>query len=326
MVVASVRRPVVLNTLPQALRHYEDVLRTEVLGTAVDWRHASVEVGSSARGAKAGTLLSILLTYVRLGVSRRTVVVLWPAFGIFDAVVWRLVPGRGRRVIVVHDAAPLRRQFGYGRWAGRLARLALGRRVQLAVHTQLAGDTLRARGIEPAWLAPFPVGRRATSHIARRRSVLVAGQFKDARDTDLMESLGKTLSGAMPLLVRGRGWPEIAGWEVEARFLSEAELNAELQAAGVVLIPYERYFQSDIAVRAVESGAPIAARRHEFMESLLGSDWPGLVDGDGAEAWVDAITAVMGVAIPDGVGRSSEMREGWLQIAGIVGEPVGERL
>lgn len=310
-------KPVVLNPLPAALHHYEGVLRSEVLGSSVEWRHASIEVGSASAGGRRAALGRAFRAYLTLGLSKRTVVTLWPTFGLLDALVWRLVPGRGRRVVVVHDAVPLRRQFGYGPMARWLARLALGRRVQLAVHTQLAADALRGQNLESAWLAPFPVGRPRSSDGVRSRSVLVAGQYKDARDTALMEALGGTLDGELPLLVRGRGWPEIRGWEVEARFLSEDELDAALRSAGVVLIPYDRYFQSDIAVRAYESGTPIVARRHEFIEGLLGSDWPGLVDGPDAADWVAAIRRTLGTELPDGTGTSAHARAQWLRILGL---------
>jgi hypothetical protein len=312
-----VKRPVILNPLPKALHHYEGVLRNEILGSLVEWRHASVEIGSVGIGGRLAALWGALRAYLVLGLSRRTVMSLWPTFGLLDALAWRLVPGRGRRVVIVHDAVPLRRQFGYGRCSRWLARLALGRRVQLAVHTQLAGDALRAHTLEPAWLAPFPVGKPSPTDRARSRSVLVAGQFKDARDTALMEALGQTLAGELPLLVRGRGWPEIGGWDVDSRFLSEEELDAELRSAGVVLIPYERYFQSDIAVRAVESNTPIVALRHEFIEGLLGQDWPGLVDSPDPMAWVQAIDRTLGLAIPVGTASSSRVRAEWLRILGI---------
>lgn len=314
-------KPVVLNPLPAALHHYEGVLRSEVLGSSVEWRHASIEIGSAGSGSRRAALVRAARAYLALGLSKRTVVTLWPTFGLLDAVVWRLVPGRGRRVVVVHDAVPLRRQFGYGPTARWLAGRALGRRVQLAVHTQLAGDALQEQNLVSAWLAPFPVGRPSADGAARSRSVLVAGQYKDARDTALMEALGGTLGGELPLLVRGRGWPEIRGWEVDARFLSEAELDAELRSAGVVLIPYDRYFQSDMAVRAYESGTPIVARRHEFIEGLLGSDWPGIVDGPDSADWVAAIHRTLGVALPDGTDNSAHARAEWLRILGVDPQP-----
>lgn len=315
-------KPVVLNPLPTALHHYEGVLRAEVLGSSVEWRYASIEVGSSGRGARLAALLRAIRTYLALGLSQRTVVTLWPTFGLLDALVWRLVPGRGRRVVLVHDAVPLRRQFGYGPVSRWLAGRATGRRVQLAVHTRLAGDALREQNLESAWLAPFPVGRPSPDGSARAASVLVAGQYKDARDTALMEALGGALGGELPLLVRGRGWPDIGGWEVDARFLSEAELNTELRSAGVVLIPYDRYFQSDMAVRAYESGTPIVARRHEFIEGLLGPEWPGLVDSADPADWVAAIRRTLGSALPDGADTSAHARTEWLRMLGADPQPL----
>jgi hypothetical protein len=61
--------------------------------------------------------------------------------------------------------------------------------------------------------------------------------------------------------------------------------------AECVLVPYRDYYQSDVAVRAVEAGVPVVGLRHEFIVSLLGADWPGLVEAPHAEAWIHAIIA-----------------------------------
>ena len=74
-------------------------------------------------------------------------------------------------------------------------------------------------------------------------------------------------------------------------FLTEEALDAALADAAVVLIPYSHFFQSGIAVRAVELGVPVAGPRHPFLADLLGGDWPGLVAGDDAASWTGAAVA-----------------------------------
>ena len=94
----------------------------------------------------------------------------------------------------------------------------------------------------------------------------------------------------------GRGWPQVTGWDVDARFLSEAEVTAALSSAECLVLPYSLYFQSDVAVRALESMTPVVGVRHPFLEDLLGPDWPGLVDdGD----WAAAVARAVLVPGPD---------------------------
>jgi hypothetical protein len=61
-----------------------------------------------------------------------------------------------------------------------------------------------------------------------------------------------------------------------------------------VLVPYSRFFQSGVAVRAVEVGTPVVGTRHPFLTDLLGADWPGLAASDAPQAWLEAVTAVGG--------------------------------
>jgi hypothetical protein len=143
---------------------------------------------------------------------------------------------------------------------------------------------------EPAVL-PHPImprtppEPRTTSEI-----VLVCGQYKPARDLVLLKHIGGTLRdrGLRPV-IRGRGWPEVRGWDVQEGFLSEPALDASLAESAAVLIPYSHFYQSGVAVRAVELGVPVAGPQHPFLIDLLGPDWPGLVGTGGPDQWVDAV-------------------------------------
>jgi hypothetical protein len=98
--------------------------------------------------------------------------------------------------------------------------------------------------------------------------------------------------GYSPRIV-GRGWPAVAGWDVDARFVSEEELDYELAAAEVVLLPYQLVYQSGIAIRAAELGTATVGFLASNVSEIFGADWPGLLERDATLAeWVEAIEAV----------------------------------
>lgn len=286
------RRLTVLNPLPLALHHYEKAL-VETLGDAKTVRveHASIEVADQKRSAKLVNRARGALRLIVVGLRSEDLLILWPAYGLADAFFWRLIPGRGRRTILVHDPVPLRSQIGYsgvartlGRWGAR------SRRVSLVAHTELAKRTLESVGLPVRAVVSHPVRSSERVRPSQARNViLVAGQFKSARDTSILEEISGTVGDQYELRIVGRGWPEIAGWRVDSRFLNEAELEEAIESAAAVLVPYKHYFQSGIAMRAFELSVPIVANRHEFIESLYGTAWPGFVNGDSGEHWWSAI-------------------------------------
>ncbi|MCV7177488.1 glycosyltransferase [Mycolicibacterium sphagni] len=143
-------------------------------------------------------------------------------------------------------------------------------------------------------LAPHPMKAPNLGGTAQeRRVVLVLGQYKPARDLDIMAAIASSLrtAGWEPT-VAGRGWPEIPGWRVINRFLSEPEFHELLDSAAVVLLPYRFYFQSGVALRALEAGVPVVGRATGFLTSILGSDFPGAVaEWDSPTAWLAAVEA-----------------------------------
>ena len=59
-------------------------------------------------------------------------------------------------------------------------------------------------------------------------------------------------------------------------------MEREISGAAVLLVPHTRYFQSAIALRALELGTPVALARNSFAAHVL-DDAPGLFNpGDGA--------------------------------------------
>ncbi|MBO9523184.1 MAG: glycosyltransferase [Nocardioidaceae bacterium] len=319
-------RPLLFNPLPVALAHYEDALAAglEAGGVGTDRVRAPFESGGLSRVARLRVLRTAVAGLWSALRHPGTVVVLWPVLGLLDVPVWRLLSPRGaRRLVVVHDPVPLRPQRGCGRLATWLAgRVARDGRIEVVTHTALARDALARRGLPVSWVLPHPVlPRRAPRRFdSGRPVVLVAGQYKPSRDTALLRDLGAA-STALDLRIVGRGWPEIPGWTVEERFVSEAELDAAMAAAGAVLVPYRYYFQSGIAARACELGVPVVARRHEFIASLYGAGWPGFVEepaGD-VRGWVRALERTLG-ATPPGPGDVAA-RAGRAWAAALTGPP-----
>ncbi|WP_210494634.1 hypothetical protein [Patulibacter sp. SYSU D01012] len=97
--------------------------------------------------------------------------------------------------------------------------------------------------------------------------------------------------------------------------MSEDELTQSLRASNVVLIPYSRYYQSGIAIRALEEGTPVVGRRHTFLESLLGAAYPGLVDSESTDEWLAAIERVVSRAHSVDL-RGRAIRSEWEVVTG----------
>ena len=269
---------VVVNPLPAALAHYADEL-IAVLHAAGHLARAepvpsierSIDEPVVARTAK--TVSS------RLGLRRLPddAIVLWPAFGLLDPIT--LVGRRAHTWLIVHDPTPLRRQFGMGSFAAKLGRLALTRRLTVVVHSEPARQVMADRHW-PVVMAPHPILPPTDTSTPRGTQVRVLGQWKPARDMSPLQALASdpALDGRREIV--GRGWPDVSGWKVDARFLSENDLDRQISEASAVVLPYERYFQSGIAVRCLEQRTPVVGRPHPFLSDLFGDDWPGTVAGD----------------------------------------------
>jgi hypothetical protein len=77
---------------------------------------------------------------------------------------------------------------------------------------------------------------------------------------------------------------------VTSAFVSEREFNRLIVTSSAVVIPYRRFFQSDVALRCIEMGTPVVGPRDSSLAELLGPDSPCLVS-DGA--WGPAIDAAV---------------------------------
>ncbi|AZZ51155.1 hypothetical protein C1I64_03255 [Rathayibacter festucae DSM 15932] len=137
--------------------------------------------------------------------------------------------------------------------------------------------------------------------LERGSAVRVLGQFKPDRDTALLEAIAAAGPKGAALEVWGRGWPKITGWDVHDGYVSEERLDELIRTAGAILIPYRRFYQSGIAMRALECRVPFVGPSESSLADLYGPASPLLVapgDAQNVSAWWDAIRAA-GAASPD---------------------------
>lgn len=300
----------VYNPLPVMLSHYEQALMQTLVSVGVvpgADAATSAEVGGSGLRARVGAALGVLRDQGRLAAGEHRVIVCWPSFGLLEPLLWRRPNRRAKINVIVHDPRPLRRQFGTSGACGRLG--SLGARapgIGVIVHTRPARDELVRLGWPEPDVVPLPArqrDRKPECSVVDRHVVSVLGQWKPARDAALLPALGLLLAGkGFSPVIAGRGWPPIPGWQTHDGFLTEQALDARLGASACVVIPYTRFFQSGIALRALELGIPVVGPRHPFLEEVFGAAWPGLVDSPEPEAWlvaVDAVTGVPGTALND---------------------------
>jgi hypothetical protein len=300
-----------INPLPEALAYYGRAVADLLSGdAAVTEVHVSAE---RASGSLARRLLRQFSTRGRRDAD--LVLVLWPAFGRWDPLTWALTARRSRVWVVCHDPVPLRPQRGHGPGAKLGERVARRVGVQLVVHSSPACEEAAAQGWTPVYL-PHPVladrGPRLSPHPTG--PVLVLGQYKPTRSLAVLEDLARCPELDGTRVLRGRGWPQVPGWDVEDLFVNETSFDRLLRSARCLVLPYDRYYQSNVAVRALEAGVPVVAVRHPFLEGLLGPDWPGFVEGGGWGAAVERAAGVSPAVMAElCTRREDEARHAWRQ-------------
>ena len=300
------RTVAIINPLPEVLSHFQRALvdnlsfgdgPSRVSAVVLDVPSAEMPAGSGTGDRMRAGVAFLTQARKEIVASGADVVVnLWPTFGYMDAALWRGLRVEPTVWTILHDVQPLRQQFGY--WPQMVGPLRLGSpgRHRCVVHTSDAQMEAASLGLGTPDVLPHPLLPNDVDSSAGSREVLVFGQYKPARDLDLLERLGPALraDGLVPKVV-GRGWPEIPGWDIEDRFVAEREVQPLLASAAVVLIPYKKYYQSGVALRALESGTPVVGLRNGFLTEYLGQDWPGLVVSDSIERWVEAIHGAVAV-------------------------------
>lgn len=264
----------ICNPLPAALLHYSCEL-VETLGR-IGFEPAFVPAfGVENRAGAAGKIINLggAVRNARFGGGAyRSTVQCWPSLGLLEPLLWS--SQQKRNFIIFHDPVPIRKQVGFDRVSRLLAKhWRSANSPVIIVHSSDA--YIEASRLFPRMevrKALHPVLSEMPSSATPGVEVVVAGQFKPERNVELLRHLGPMLRarGFLPRIY-GRGWPEhIPGWDIESRFLTEVELDRALDRAAVVLIPYKNYFQSGIAIRALERGRLSVSPENSFARDVFG--------------------------------------------------------
>lgn len=289
------RKFTVINPLGAALDHYADALIGNLGGSGQGIRLVSIPEPSASGGGTGARLkwISGYLKAIRKASSRGGAVLsLWPVLGFWDRII--LAVSARRSALVVHDPEPLVRALGYG----RLARLAAwaGSRAELLVHSDLALERLKefrfnqqVRRLPHPFAEPFHPFRDSGSVTGSPRQVRVLGQYKPDRDLDALEEISRAAGPGWELEIIGRRWPAVGGWSVRDEFVTEAEFRRLITTADVVVIPYSRFFQSGVAVRALELSTPFVAPPVDSIVSLVGEESSWLA----RDSWAGAVRAAL---------------------------------
>ncbi|KQQ18581.1 hypothetical protein ASF48_18170 [Rathayibacter sp. Leaf299] len=290
----------VVNSLGGTLLHYTEALRHTLEAAGGRVTVTTVFEPSASQNGRIAWIRDYIVAVWREGHRLRrdgggTLIVTWPVLGYIDLALLRMLGLAGVRVgVVLHDPKPLVRAVGYSRFWRMLARSLFSGRPAI-VHSSAAFAVLEEQGLaDLAEVVPhpvLPVRARPSAKTSPRTAVRVLGQFKADRDLQLLAALPRSTNG-FGFEIWGRGWPAVEGWEVHDGYVSEEELDALIDTAAVVLIPYKRFYQSGIAIRALESRTPFVGPRQSSLRDLYREDSPLLVDDTSdVYAWIRAVDA-----------------------------------
>lgn len=274
-------RVVIVNPLGGALAHYTFALTETLRATGAQVEVHSIDEPSISGLGRRQWLISYLRLLWRVGrmasgTQDFEAVVTWPVLGFIDLMLVRMLCGRSAAV-VYHDPKPLVRSFGSGRVTARVV-AAFRNLPRVVVHSPAAVQAMRDVGLASFLeLLAHPMLRpvkdsQAARRSSRRPTVRVLGQFKQDRDLDVLENLAAELALECELEIVGRGWPSVPGWKVDPRFVSEDEMDDLVRTSDAIVIPYKRFYQSGIAIRALELGTPIVGRAASSLSDLYGHD------------------------------------------------------
>lgn len=265
-----------LNPLTRTLAHYvreleETLERCGVASSAVPARATEGERGARGKAVMAWRGIGNVR---EVRGHQAGSIALWPMFGLYD--IPMLSFARRPAAVILHDPSPITEQVGYGRVARWLARAVPPDSAPLVVVHSVAAEH-DAREILPnarmtQVLHPV-LSQQQFRSSSGAPTALVAGQYKPSRDMALLEELGPLLRsrGIEPLAV-GRGWSGRldSSWRVEDRFVPDDELDVLMGEAAAVVIPYQRYYQSGVAIRALELGTPSVGIETSFLRDVFG--------------------------------------------------------
>ncbi|UFS57871.1 glycosyltransferase family protein [Subtercola endophyticus] len=312
-------RILIINTLGGALLHYTKALSDNLEGAGYEVAVATIFEPSQATGGR----LTWILRYLRVLLSARrmatndkknTVIVTWPVLGYLDLLLGMILGRRAVIEFVVHDPEPLVSAVGYDRRSRRLSRWAPFKR-GLVVHSDAALADVVQQGFEAiVTKLPhpiLPVAQSKNEPVNEPKVVRVLGQFKPDRDVKALEEISASIGPGVLLEIRGRRWPQIAGWHVSEGFVPEDELQSLLRTSDAVVVPYKRFYQSGIAIRCLEYGVPIVGPAGTSLEDLVGKSSPLLVSDTGTGAgWTSAIANALASDKDDVLRMVDELRLG----------------
>ena len=283
----------VLNPLGAALKHYEaEVL--SVLG-GKGRRIATTSILEPSASGKSP--FSWLWDYVRALVSVRRnsksqeLLVLWPVLGYWDIVIFWFL-GIKRTRLIMHDPRPLVRARGYSTVARFVASKMRSSTVLIAQSPKAARVMESDVPQFPVKLLPHPILVPILESNTDRRAkplIRVLGQYKRDRDLQALRAIGADLGDSAQLQIQGRGWPAIEGWDVVEGFVPEDQLVTMFTQSDALVIPYKNFYQSGIAIRALEAGVPFVGPRDSVLGDVLGSGSRLLVSEDDPSCWSDAL-------------------------------------
>jgi hypothetical protein len=295
----------VLNPLGAGLAHYTDSLEHVLRTSGVATRRIDVTEPSSADYGKARWLASYFRNVSRVVDMHqsRAVIATWPALGYFDLAILSGLARATSSYLVMHDPRPL----VYARGYGSFARLLAGQpqiKCKLVVHSAAAAQAVgEDADIDRMVQVPHPMLAPTASSqtMSPRKKIRVLGQFKADRDILGLRRLAVAAPSTWQLEIIGRGWPLIDGWQVTNAFVEEGTFGRMIAESDAVLIPYRRFFQSGVAVRALEGGVPVVGPHDSSLSELLGPDCQWLVrDGD----WFTAVMSTIDIEQDDVLARA----------------------
>jgi hypothetical protein len=236
--------------------------------------------------------LSTYLARVRSRITQEmpdVILAAWPAVGYWDLALLTMVARRRPVYLVMHDPKPLVYARGYGLTAKAVARHLAGG--VIVAHSSEAIRVIVEGARMPRVvdaLHPMLEPRQAAALNGQQRNIRVLGQYKADRDVAGLERLAAEAPSGWRLEIIGRGWPSIPGWNIQSEFVAEARFDELVRTSHVVVIPYTRFFQSGVAIRALEWGVPVVGPYGSSLKVALGDDCRWLVrDGN----WTSAVAA-----------------------------------
>jgi hypothetical protein len=301
---------VVLNPLGAGLAHYTTSLEHVLQVSGVPTERVNITEPSSAAYGRARWLSTYLYRTSQVLVSHkpRAVIATWATLGYLDLPILSAISRTTPMYIVMHDPRPLVYARGYGVAPRMLARRAV-LKGKFVSHSNIASRAIREdAGIRHVVDVPHPMLAPAAvpRDTSPDKTIRVLGQYKQDRDMSGLRQLAHDAPSSWRLEVIGRGWPPIEGWQVTSDFVDEDSFDQLIQGSHVVLIPYTRFFQSGVAIRALEAGIPVVGPHQSSLAELLGNDCPWLVRNG---IWSQSVDAAINARPDEVLAKAQESYE-----------------